>query len=116
MKDANTSIVLPTEFRYHRMGISIEFHMWSGNLETNMSVNGYRDLEMTMRPGSVGGSSYLLRFVDVNEQSGLVHSTFYLMKKTSHYRGEFLSHPVEAQLATPFFLGKSRPPTHSSSV
>jgi hypothetical protein len=47
---------------------------------------------------------------------GLAHSTFYLMKKTSHYRGEFLSHPVEAQLATPFFLGKSRPLTHSSGV
>ena len=45
MKDANTSIALPTEFRYHRVDISIAFHAWSGNLETHMSVNGYYDLE-----------------------------------------------------------------------
>jgi SAM-dependent methyltransferase len=35
----------------------------------------------------------------------LAHSTFYLMRKTSPYRGEFLRHPVEAGLETPFFLG-----------
>ena len=45
VKDANTSIALPTEFRYHRLDISIAFHVWSGNLETNMSVNGCSDLE-----------------------------------------------------------------------
>ena len=32
----------------------------------------------------------------------LAHSTFYLMKKTSQYRGEFLRHPVKAGLETPF--------------
>ena len=35
----------------------------------------------------------------------LAHSAFYLLKKTSHYSGEFLRHPVEAGLETPFFLG-----------
>ena len=35
----------------------------------------------------------------------LAHSTFYLMQKTAPYSGEFLKHPVEARLATPFFLG-----------
>lgn len=43
----------------------------------------------------------------------LAHSTFYLMKKTSHYHGEFLRHPVEARLETPFFLGQGVPPAVS---
>lgn len=38
----------------------------------------------------------------------LAHSTFYLMQKTAHYDGEFLKHPVETGLETPFFLGKAQ--------
>jgi hypothetical protein len=44
----------------------------------------------------------------------LAHSTFYLMQKTAPYRGEFLKHPVEAGLETPFFLGKAGRPAHLS--
>jgi hypothetical protein len=40
----------------------------------------------------------------------LAHSTFYLMQKIAPYSGEFLKHPVEAGLATPFFLGKAGHP------
>ncbi len=36
----------------------------------------------------------------------LAHSTFYLMRKTALYDGEFLKHPIEAGLETPFFLGE----------
>jgi trans-aconitate methyltransferase len=35
----------------------------------------------------------------------LAHATFYLLRKTAPYRGEFLRYPVEAGLETPFFLG-----------
>jgi 2-polyprenyl-3-methyl-5-hydroxy-6-metoxy-1,4-benzoquinol methylase len=44
----------------------------------------------------------------------LAHSTFYLMQKTAPYAAEFLKHPVEAGLATPFFLGQAGQPTHPS--
>jgi methyltransferase family protein len=40
----------------------------------------------------------------------LAHSTFYLMQKTAPYSGEFLQHPIEAGLATPFFVGQSGQP------
>lgn len=38
---------------------------------------------------------------------GLSHSSFYLMRKDRPYRSEFLEHPVEARLETPFFVGRS---------
>jgi hypothetical protein len=44
----------------------------------------------------------------------LAHSTFYLMQKTAPYDGEFLQHPLEAGLETPFFLGKAGQPAHPS--
>lgn len=46
----------------------------------------------------------------------LAHSTFYLMKKTAPYSGEFLKHPVEAKLETSFFLGKTGWPAHTSGL
>jgi len=33
-------------------------------------------------------------------------SVFWLLRKTKSYRGEFLQHPVKAQLETPFYLGE----------
>jgi SAM-dependent methyltransferase len=36
----------------------------------------------------------------------LAHSTFYLMRKTAPYSGEFLKHPVKTELETPFYLGE----------
>lgn len=37
---------------------------------------------------------------------GLAFSSFYLFKKVNKYQGEFLKHPVEAELETNFFIGK----------
>jgi len=44
----------------------------------------------------------------------LAHSTFYLLQKTAPYDGEFLKHPLEAGLETPFFRGQAEPPAHPS--
>ncbi|MFH1679017.1 MAG: methyltransferase domain-containing protein [Candidatus Eisenbacteria bacterium] len=39
----------------------------------------------------------------------LAHVSFYLLKKVSPYSGEFLRHPAEARLETPFVLSESGP-------
>ncbi len=37
---------------------------------------------------------------------GAAFSIFWLLRKTKPYAGEFLTHPVNARLETPFFLGE----------
>jgi hypothetical protein len=37
---------------------------------------------------------------------GAAFSVFWLLRKTKSYEGEFLQHPLKAQLETPFYLGE----------
>jgi SAM-dependent methyltransferase len=39
---------------------------------------------------------------------GAAFAIFWLLRKTKPYHGEFLEHPVRAQLETPFYLGPTR--------